>query len=191
MTLVNIKGYDAFKFQLEFDERSRIVKRKVSIGTQSTAETFIYNPEGSLLQADSSSNSGVSASFRYTYDDNGNILTSNWNNRKSIYGYDAGDRVISFDDAKTVTYDPRGFVIRRGSVKLTYNDLGQLSYVSDVDGVNGVNYRVWYNYDYRGRLSMWRDDRGNVTQFFYTNPLKPALLTHLHFPKDGNIARDP
>lgn len=50
MTLVNIKGYDAFKFQLEFNERSKIVKRKVSVGTQSTTETLTYNPEGSLLQ---------------------------------------------------------------------------------------------------------------------------------------------
>lgn len=50
MTLVNIKGYDAFKFQLEFDERNRIVKRKVSIGTQSMTETLTYNPEGSLVQ---------------------------------------------------------------------------------------------------------------------------------------------
>lgn len=143
-----------------------------------------------LHQVDSSSISGTPISFRYTYDDNGNILTSNWNNQKSIYGYDAGDRVISFDDAKTVTYDTRGFVIRRGALKLTYNDQGQLAYASDADGVSGVNYRVWYNYDYRGRLSMWRDDRGNVTQFFYTNPLKPTLLTHLHFPKDGNVCRN-
>jgi len=32
-------------------------------------------------------------------------------------------------------------------------------------------------------------DQGNVSQFFYTNPLKPHLLTHLHMPKLGRTVR--
>ena len=178
MTLINIKGYDAFKFELDFDQRNRLRYRRIVIGQKSFVQNFTYNAEGSLVQVQ-----GL-RTYKYTYDDNGNVITTSQDTQKVNLGYDAGDRVSSVGDSDLVAYDSRGFVVRRGSQKYLYNDRGQLSYVSDQQ-----KYRVWYNYDYRGRLAVWRDDQGNTTQFFYANPLKPQLLTHLHFPKDGRTIR--
>ena len=194
MTLINIKGYDAFKFELDFDVRGRVRHRRITIGQKIFAYNVTYNAEGGLLQVQHQQGFSPSGpggpggrSYAYTYDDNGNILTasSGENQAKISLVYDAGDRVSSYGDGQTVAYDQRGFVVRRGGLKLAYNDRGQLSYASDV----ASKFRVWYNYDYRGRLSVWRDDKGNVTQFFYTNPLKPQLLTLLHWPKESRTLR--
>lgn len=113
------------------------------------------------------------------------MSSSDLENGKSTLVYDAGDRVSSYGEGQSVVYDSRGFVVRRGPLKMAYNDRGQMSYAADANG----KFRVWYNYDYRGRLAVWRDDKGNVTQFFYTNPLKPHLLTHLHWPKESRTLR--
>ena len=178
MTLINIKGYDAFKYELEFDNRNRIRSKRVQVGQKSFTYNYSYNGEGSLTQVQGSQ------TFKYSYDDNGNVVSMVDDDQKISLGYDAFDRVNSFSDSDFVTYDARGFVVRRGTQKLMYNDRGQLSFVSD-----GQKYRVWYNYDYRGRLSVWRDDKGNVTQFFYANPLKPLLLTHLHMTRESRTIR--
>jgi teneurin len=36
---------------------------------------------------------------------------------------------------------------------------------------------------------MWHDDKGNVTQYFYSNPIKTNLVTHMHQPKSGRTFR--
>ncbi len=167
------------RYELEFDQRNRLRSRRVVVGQKTTSQNLSYNAEGSLVQVQ-----GSSHTFKYTYDDNGNVVTMNQDAQKITLGYDAGDRVSSVDDVVPVTYDQRGFVVRSGAVMYAYNDRGQLSYVSQTS-----KYRVWYNYDFRGRLAVWRDDQGNVSQFFYTNPLKPHLLTHLHMPKLGRTVR--
>ena len=188
MALVNIKGYDAFKFELDFDDRGRVRHRRLAVGQKLFAYNVTYNAEGGLLEYQS-----AGSSYAYTYDDNGNILTISNGEQQSKMSlvYDAGDRVTSFGEGQTVAYDSRGFVVRRGGFKFAYNDRGQLSYaVADGGGSSSAKvFRVWYNYDYRGRLSVWRDDKGNVTQFFYTNPLKPQLLTLLHWPKESRTLR--
>lgn len=42
---------------------------------------------------------------------------------------------------------------------------------------------AWYFYDELTRLVAIYDDKGNVTQFYYANPMTPNLVTHAHFPK--------
>lgn len=186
MTLINIKGYDAFKYELDFDVRGRVRRRRVAIGQKLYVYNVTYNAEGGLLQVQQQQGYGTSGrSFVYTYDDNGNILSATSDQVKTSLVYDAGDRVSSYGDAQAVTYDSRGFVVRRGGLKLAYNDRGQVSFAGDAAG----KFRVWYNYDHVGRLSVWRDDKGNVTQFFYANPLKAGLLTHVHWPKESRTLR--
>ena len=186
LTLVNIKGYDAFKLELEYDQRGRVNRRKITIGggqlKSARSYNVTYNAEGGLLAVAG----GRATSYSYTYDDNGNIVTMTEGNTKSNLIYDAADRVTAYgkeQQQQTVVYDGRGFVARRGHLRMAYNDLGQLTYAS------GADFRVWYNYDYMGRLAVWRDDKGNVTQFLYANPLKPHLLTHLHRPKESRTLR--
>lgn len=185
MTLINIKGYDAFKYEIEFDVRGRVRHRRVTVGQKTRHYNVTYNAEGGVMQVETFGFGSGDKSYAYSYDDNGNILSATAGLARTTLVYDAGDRVSSYGDGRAVTYDSRGFVVRRGDLKLAYNERGQLSFAGD----NAGTFRVWYSYDYRGRLAVWRDDKGNVTQFFYANPLKPSLLTHLHWPKESKTLR--
>lgn len=83
-------------------------------------------------------------------------------------------------DVELNGYDARGFVVRRGETKLRYNELGQLSSAAESD-----RFTASYRYDSRGRLVAIHDGRGSTLQLLYTDPMRPDLVTHLHFPSDG------
>lgn len=50
MSLLNLKGYDVFKFELEFNGRGRVRQRRITIGQKVYSSNLTYNAEGSLLQ---------------------------------------------------------------------------------------------------------------------------------------------
>ena len=46
-------------------------------------------------------------------------------------GYDEGDRVVMYGDKEFTTYDQRGFVVRRGPQRYTYNSFGRMTSASE------------------------------------------------------------
>lgn len=75
-------------------------------------------------------------------------------------------------------YDARGFVVRRGNIRLSYDEDGRLSHAAEPK-----KFSSYYRYDSRGRLICMYDNAGNITQMLYLNPHKPDLITILHYPK--------
>ncbi|GJQ83081.1 hypothetical protein Trydic_g20093 [Trypoxylus dichotomus] len=177
--LINIKSFDVFRMELEYDKRSRIKLQKLQIGrTTSSMDRIGYNADGHVLEVVGTSN------WKYVYDENGNVIAIIREKEKISLGYDSGDRVVQYGDVEFNSYDYRGFVVRRGEQKYRYNSRGQLIHAYERD-----KFQTWYYYDDRGRLISWNDEKGNVTQFLYSNPSTPDLVTHVHFPKTGNTYR--
>lgn len=176
--IMNIKSFDVFRLEVEYDKRNRIKMQKSMVGKTEFMNRISYNSDGHVLEVVGSGN------WKYIYDENGNIIGVIKNKDKISLGYDSGDRVVQYGDVEFNSYDSRGFVVRRGEQKYRYNSKGQMIHAFERD-----KFQTWYYYDDRGRLISWNDDKGNVTQYFYTNPSTPNLLTHVHFPKTSRTFR--
>ncbi|XP_072941823.1 teneurin-m isoform X2 [Epargyreus clarus] len=177
--LMNIKSFDVFRLELDYDARNRIKAKKMMIGDTSSNDRISYNYDGHLMEV-----VGSEDDWKYVYDENGNIVGVIDHGEKRYLGYDIGDRVVQYGDVEFSSYDGRGFVIRRGEQKYRYNSRGQFIHALERD-----KFQMWYHYDDRNRLVAWKDDKNNVTQFFYTNPQTPNLITHMHFPKAEKTVR--
>ncbi|XP_073967241.1 teneurin transmembrane protein Ten-m isoform X2 [Choristoneura fumiferana] len=177
--LMNIKSFDVFRLELEYDARNRIKSKKMLIGDTSSSERISYNFDGHLMEV-----VGSEDDWKYVYDENGNVIGVIEHGEKRYLGYDIGDRVVQYGDIEFSSYDGRGFVIRRGEQKYRYNSRGQFVHAFERD-----KFQMWYYYDDRNRLVAWKDDKNNITQFFYTNPQTPNLITHMHFPKTEKTVR--
>ncbi|XP_063233060.1 LOW QUALITY PROTEIN: teneurin-m [Bacillus rossius redtenbacheri] len=176
--LINIKSFDVFRLELEYDKRNRIKTQKLLIGRATLLDRVTYNADGHILEVSGTSN------WKYVYDENGNVIGVVEQGEKISLGYDSGDRVVQYGDVEFNSYDGRGFVVRRGEQKYRYNSRAQLTHAFERD-----KFQTWYFYDDRGRLVSWHDERGNVTQFLYADPSSPDLITHVHFPKAGRTFR--
>ncbi|XP_059059480.1 teneurin-m [Achroia grisella] len=177
--LINIKSFDVFRLELEYDVRNRIKTKKMMIGDTSSNERISYNYDGHLMEV-----VGSEDDWKYVYDENGNVIGVIEHGEKRYLGYDIGDRVVQYGDIEFSSYDGRGFVIRRGEQKYRYNSRGQFVHAFERD-----KFQTWYFYDDRSRLVAWKDEKGNITQFFYTNPQTPNLISHMHYPKTEKTVR--
>ncbi|XP_037907848.1 teneurin-m isoform X3 [Hermetia illucens] len=176
--LMNIKSFDVFRLELDYDLRNRIKSHKTTFGRSTSYDKINYNADGHVMEVIGTNN------WKYIYDENGNIVGSMDEGDKVNFGYDIGDRVIQVGEVELYNYDSRGFVIRRGEQKYRYNNRGQLIHAFERD-----KFQIWYYYDDKARLVAWHDDKGNITQYYYTNPNTPSLVTHLHYPKSGETMR--
>ncbi|XP_074039433.1 teneurin transmembrane protein Ten-m isoform X2 [Leptinotarsa decemlineata] len=176
--LINIKSFDVFRLEVEYDSRNRIKMQKLLVGRTQFMDRIAYNSDGHVLEVVGTSN------WKYVYDENGNIIGVIKEKDKISLGYDSGDRVVQYGDVEFNSYDSRGYVVRRGEQKYRYNSRGQLIHAFERD-----KFQTWYFYDDKQRLISWNDDKGNITQYFYSNPSTPNLITHVHFPKSGRTFR--
>lgn len=170
--LINIKSFDVFRLELDYDLRNRIKSHKTTIGRVTSVDKIQYNADGHVMEVAGTNN------WKYLFDENGNTIGILEQGDKTNLGYDTGDRVIQLGEVEFNSYDARGYVVRRGEQKYRYNNRGQLIHSFELG-----KFQTWYFYDDRDRLVAWHDEKGNVTQYYYANPMTPELVTHVHFPK--------
>ncbi|XP_053675682.1 teneurin-m [Anopheles nili] len=176
--LINIKSFDVYRLELDYDLRNRIRTHKVMVGRSTSLDKVNYNADGHVMEVVGTN------SWKYVYDENGNIIGILEQGDKMNLGYDTGDRVVQVGDVEFNSYDARGYVVRRGEQKYRYNNRGQLIHAMERD-----RFQTWYFYDDLGRLVACHDEKGNVTQYFYANLNAPSLITHIHYPKAGTTSR--
>ncbi|XP_067120237.1 teneurin-m-like isoform X3 [Centruroides vittatus] len=173
---VTLWNKEIFSLSLTYDSRSRIKQSQTKIGRDggSVLTNYTYTVDGFLEEVN---NNDV---WKFIYDINGN-MKSVWEGKRQVsLRYDDGDRLIGYGDVELYVADVRGFVVQRGEEKFRFNAKGQLTHAFELH-----QYEVHYYYDTSERLSARRDHRGNITQFFYTDPKHPAHVTHIHYPKNG------
>ncbi|XP_072158624.1 teneurin-m isoform X3 [Bemisia tabaci] len=176
--LINVKSLDVYRMELDYDSRSRIMNQKIMLGRTTSTDRMSYTADGHILEVVGNNN------WKYVYDENGNKIGVMEGKQKITLGYDSGDRVTQVGDVELNGYDARGFVIRRGEVRLRYNERGQLSHA-----IKPNKFSAFYRYDDRGRLIAIHNTAGNITQLLYADPMRPDLVSHLHYPKIGTTFR--
>ena len=168
-----IKKRNIFGLELEYNAHNRLGRKLVvDHEGRSHEEQFQYSKDGQLGQVMGPTN------FRFKYDETGNLMTYSKADQNINVVFGAGDRVENFGRHR-VMYDTNGFVTSIDGEKLLHNGLGQL-----VEMVTSSGVRVEYFYDQAGRLAAWSDSTGQITQYFYTNPVKPRQVTYVHNPRN-------
>ena len=169
----NIRRRKMMGLELVYNSDNRLGSRRVLDQEGRTSEEqYVYTGDGQLEEVMGPTN------YNLKYDENGNLVTFGEADQNSNLIYGAGDRVEAFG-RKKVSYEENGFVRSVENVKFHHNGLAQLTEVLTERGV-----RVSYYYDQLGRLLAWTDSTSLITQYFYTDPLKPHLLTYVHNPRN-------
>ena len=172
-----IKGQPVFRVNIEYNSNSQISLKSVFLLRKTTNEEVAYNANNQVNIVKSQDSSWV-----YTHDVNGNIASVTEQGKPITLGYDEGDRMVQFGDLEFVTYDERGFVIRRGEQRYSYNALGQM-----ISAFEPQKFAVRFYYDDEKRLIGVQDHRGSTIQYIYSNPAFPNQVTHVHDPKLGTV----
>lgn len=170
---ITIRGKVVFSYDAKYDIRGRVQQVQVKQGRDSGVTTldYMYTIDGYLSKVE-----GKDA-WMYTHDIGGNIVSMSHNGQSVRLQQDNGGRMTRYDNIELNAVDSRGFIVERNKERFTYNSKGQL-----VSVTHSHHYGFSYQYDVIGRLVARKDHRGNVTQFFYSNPNNIQLLTHIHYP---------
>jgi RHS repeat-associated protein len=188
--------------KLSFDDAGRITSIGDYLGTSTTAsstQTFGYDNSGRLTSFTGFTSSGINAatgqgnaaitqSQSFTYDNNGNRLTSNLNGITSTYAYLSGSNklsAVSGGISRTNTLDAAGNLTAvTGSsnpMTLTYDDRGRLktALASGTTTTYSINYQQFrvrkgnlttpsdtrlFIYDDAGHMLGEYDHQGNAIQ---------------------------
>jgi len=149
----------------------------LSYGTDSTtvtnalgnATTYNYNAAGELTAVIAPTVNGITPTTRYTYDANGNLLTStDANGAVTSYSYDANGNLLSVEDGAgntvSYTYNADDQVLSQTTYTVpAQGEVGQPGYVPP-SGAQ-TTYDV---YNAADQLAYVIDALGNVTQNTYT-----------------------
>lgn len=150
------------------DAMGRITSREESIEGVSTSYTYSYWPMGRLKQVDID---GACAAH-YTYDDNGNRLSTSCSSTTPIASYDAQDRLDDYDGT-SYTYTPTGRLETKTSgsevTSYVYDAMGNLLTVMLPDA-RQLDYAV----DARGRRIGKLVDGVLEKRWLYQDELRPV-----------------
>lgn len=184
-----IADKEVFRVDYNFNQLGMLMQTRIFMrhlgANKIRLQNFTYDNDGQLIEVQGREQ------WRFMYDFNGNLVTFLYLGNRIDIEYDSADRIKNFGKGQhnsaqsgTSPYvtDSRGFVVKRGEERLTYNNLGQLISVSRPN-----RYELNNVYDHKNRLVIRRDHQNNVTQFFYGNPQKPNLVTHSFNNADGRV----
>ncbi|XP_071034791.1 teneurin-m isoform X6 [Parasteatoda tepidariorum] len=172
---VTLWNKEIYSLNLKYDNRNRVKQSHMKIGREGTASIHNYNYtlDGFLEEVSGSDR------WKYSYDINGNLNSVYDGQHQLSLRYDDSDRLLGYGDSVAYIVDDRGYIAQRGEEKFSFNADGQLTHAFQLH-----QYETFYYYDHKNRLIARKDHKGNVTQFFYSDPLHENRLTHLHYPKD-------
>ncbi|KAL1116307.1 hypothetical protein AAG570_005802 [Ranatra chinensis] len=178
---VTIHRMEVFRMEYTYDSRNRICQtqtytRNVGVNTYTNVKNLTWDSDGQLIAVEAQEPWG------FKYDANGNMLSLTYRGNTIPMEYNALDRIVKFGEGM-YRYDNRGLVVQNArEEKFHYNAKGLL-----VRATKRGRFDVRYYYDHLDRLSARKDNYGNVTQFFYTNHVRPNEVTHIHSPRDGKL----
>ena len=174
--VIRINSYEQFRLKLEYMNSLDLISAKsVSLARGSpTSEAYLYNKDLNL----ESVKSEVGHDWKFKYDTNGNIIETKRGEKETNYVLDGGDRIAMVNSQEYVSYDERGFVVKRGETNYKYNAFGQMT-----SAYEAGRFSIRFYYDDLGRIIAKKDHRANVVQFVYADPYNNKSVTHIHYPK--------
>lgn len=167
---VNSQG--VYALNLTWDELGRITARTETVAGVTHTYDYTYDANGQLLTV-AKDGTVVEA---YTYDVNGNRKTQQtYGGAQVSASYDTQDRITALG-AVAYTFDAAGFLTRRGNDTFVYSTRGEL-----LSATLGGGATITYGYDGFGRR-VSRTDANGTHQYLYGNPGNPFQVTDVRDP---------
>lgn len=179
---LSIHRMEVFRMEFSYGVHGRITqtrtytKNPALTPAYTTVKNYTWDCDGQLV--------GVEAlePWGFRYDDNGNLLTLTYRGNTIPMEYNNMDRIIKFGEGQ-YKYDSRGLIAQNArEEKFYYNTQGLL-----VRALKKTRFDVRYYYDHLKRLTTRKDNFGNVTQFFYSNPDRPYEVSQIFSPRDNKL----
>ena len=173
---LTINGRFVHRLNYLYDLRGRLSSQTVWRGPESvqfSQTNYTYTPDGFLESV-----TGIDK-FLYQYDANGNMISVFERGIETIATYDISDNLISWGNNVINVYDAAGRIIQQNDVHFSYTARGNIRHAW-----RKANFRLTFRHDYKGRVTSWENEQGNITQFFYVDLKRPLLPTHIHYPMD-------
>lgn len=146
-----------------YDELDRVIE---TVDAEGYSEKLVYDDYNVSEYTDKNGNT-----WKYTYDERGNLLTiTDPDSKTTTYTYNEDNDLTSVTDAlgRTTTFVwVDGTLIRverpdGTDYMYTYNDRGQMRTVTDPNG-----HTVYFDYDSQGNLAEIRSPEDNVSNYAY------------------------
>ncbi|KAA0190905.1 Tenascin major-like isoform X1 [Hyalella azteca] len=174
---ITVRGRLVHRSRYSYDARNRVTSHSIwrGPGTSETSTNYTYTPVGHLETVEGSK------SWQFRYDENGNMIAVIESGHTVLAEYDEADRLTNWEGAPLNVYDSAGRLLQQNDMQYSFTARGNVRHVWR-EGV----FLTTHRHDHKGRLVAWQDNKGNSTQFFYTNLKQPDLPTHIHDP----VSRD-
>ncbi|XP_077984531.1 teneurin-3-like [Glandiceps talaboti] len=174
---LDIDNIVVFKMNLKYNNVSLVSEREMRTLDNEVTIKFDYDSNGQIIEA-------VAVnwlSWKYYYDNNGNLATVKYNGKDYIVRHDGGDRIKQYDQHVYKIGDD-GFLLQRGMEIFDYGSNGQLTRV-----VKRGSYETWYHYDGKGRRIVQGNSEGSQIQYFYGHTEHPWRVTHIYDKESQEI----
>uniref|UniRef100_A0A8D8XG00 Tenascin-like protein n=1 Tax=Cacopsylla melanoneura TaxID=428564 RepID=A0A8D8XG00_9HEMI len=178
---ITIHGMEVFRMEFGYDLQNRVNQirthtRNIGVNTYLNVKNYTYDTEGQLVAV------AAQEPWGFHYDSNGNMLSLIYRGNTISMAYSNLDRIEKFGDG-IYLYNSNGLVVQNAREEnFHYNAKGLL-----IRAMKKGRFDVTYDYDHLDRLSVRKDNYGNITQFFYNNHEYPTQVTHIYSPRYGKL----
>jgi len=182
LVTLSINTRDVFTAEYKFNSCNKLQETKMllkrSSGFFKQTKKYSYDDAGQLVEVQENT-----FLWKYEYDRNGNMKNLVFGKTVHAFEYNAWDQLVRYNTAE-LSYDGKGKLVKNHKqFQFKYGSNNLLIEASHAR----TRKKIFYFYDHLDRLVGRRDDEGRITQFYYSNPETPYLVSHIYLPREDSI----
>ena len=185
LVTLSIGGREVFSAELAYNGCNRLRQNAMMLKRSSEffkqVKEYGYDAAGQITEV--RENNHV---WKYEYDANGNMKKLIFGKTEHVFDYDSWDQLVRYNTA-VLAYDAQGRMVKNHKEWNFVYGSGNLL-VEASCRQNKKQQRMVYYYDHLDRLVGWRgDERGQITQFYYSLTARPYLVSHIYLPREDTL----
>ena len=182
LVTLSINSREVFSSEYKYNSCNKLKQNQMMLKRSSEffkqIKSYKYDDAGQLLEVHENTHL-----WKYEYDPNGNMKKLIFGKTEHKFDYDSWDQLVRYNQA-VLSYDSQGRMVKNHKeFNFIYGSNNLLIEASHPQSKK----RIFYFYDHLDRLVGWRDNKGRITQFYYSNPENPDLVSHIYVPGEDTL----